>query len=79
VVSDVVMPEMGGQALFHALRQRNSGVKMVMLSGHPPGGKLDDLRALGMSAWLPKPLNLDQLAQVVAQALERNPCAGETA
>ena len=78
VVSDAVMPEMGGRALLHALRQRNSGIKMVMLTGHPLGRKLDDLRALGMSAWLPKPLNLDQLAQAVAQALEGNSCAGET-
>ncbi len=72
VLSDVVMPEMGGIALFHALKQKGSSVPMVLLTGHPLDKTLDDLYAQGLSAWLPKPPSFEQLAQVVAKALSKN-------
>jgi len=70
VLSDLVMPVMGGQALFHTLRQQDSAVKMVMLTGHPMARELEELRAQGLDGWLLKPLNIEQLAEVVARALE---------
>jgi len=72
VLSDLVMPEMGGQALFHALRQRGLALPMVMLTGHPMEKELKNLRAQGLSGWLLKPLSVEQLAQVVARALEND-------
>jgi len=69
VLSDVVMPGMGGLALFHALRQRGLAVRVVMLTGHPLEKELEELRAQGMSDWLLKPPSLEQLAQVLARAL----------
>ena len=70
VLSDVVMPKMGGQALFHTLKQQDPNVKVMLLSGHPPHEKeLEDLRALGLAGWLSKPPNLEQLAEAIAQVL----------
>jgi two-component system cell cycle sensor histidine kinase/response regulator CckA len=69
VVSDLVMPGMGGQALFHALREQDPTLKVVMLSGHPLEQEMEDLRAQGLSAWLPKPPDLRQLSRALAQAL----------
>jgi CheY-like chemotaxis protein len=69
VLSDLVMPEMGGQALFHAMRQRGLTLPVVMLSGHPMEKELKNLRAEGLSGYLLKPPNMEQLAQMVAQAL----------
>jgi len=69
VLSDVVMPEMGGIALFHALKQRYSAIRMVLLTGHPMEEELENLRAEGLTDWLPKPPSPEQLAQVLAQAL----------
>ena len=70
VLSDVVMPGMGGIALFHALRQRNLAVKVVLTTGHPLVEDMERLRTQGLSDWLPKPPSLEQLAEVVARALE---------
>ena len=70
VLSDVVMPGMGGVALFHALRQRNLAVKVVLLTGHPLEEEMERLRTQGLSDWLPKPPSLEQLAEVVARALK---------
>ncbi|MDY6876274.1 MAG: response regulator [Chloroflexota bacterium] len=70
VLSDVVMPEMGGIALFHALRQRGLEVKVVLMTGHPLEKELESLQAQGLVNWLPKPVNLAHLAQTTARVLE---------
>ena len=75
-MSDVVMPEMGGQALLHALKERDPAVRVVLLSGYPSEEReSEDLRALGLRGWLLKPLSVEQLAAVVARALEERPRA----
>jgi PAS domain S-box-containing protein len=70
VLSDVVMPDMGGIALFHALRKEAVPVKFVLLTGHPLKEELETLRAQGLAGWLSKPPNLDALADMVARALK---------
>jgi two-component system cell cycle sensor histidine kinase/response regulator CckA len=71
VVSDLVMPEMGGQALFHALRERSPNLPVVMLSGHPMESELVSLQTQGLAGWLLKPPSLDQLAQLLSQVLRQ--------
>jgi two-component system cell cycle sensor histidine kinase/response regulator CckA len=69
VLSDVVMPQMGGIALIHALRERGLTVPVVMLTGHAIHREMEELRAQGMIDWLPKPPRLEELARVIARAL----------
>jgi signal transduction histidine kinase/ActR/RegA family two-component response regulator len=69
VLSDAVMPQMGGQALFWALRERDPAVKVVLVTGHPLERELEGLQAEGLAGWLLKPLDIDRLARVVAEAL----------
>jgi CheY-like chemotaxis protein len=64
---------MGGQALFHALRQRGLTLPVVMLSGHPMENELVSLQAQGLAGWLLKPPSIEQLAQLLAQALKQDP------
>jgi CheY-like chemotaxis protein len=70
VLSDIIMPEMGGMALLHALRARGWHRPVILLTGHPMDQTLEDLRAQGVAAWLTKPPSFEQLAQVVADALQ---------
>jgi PAS domain S-box-containing protein len=72
VLSDVVMPGMDGVALLRGLRERGSAVPVVMLTGHPPEEKMEDLRAQGLLEWLPKPPEFGQLAEMVARALSKD-------
>jgi CheY-like chemotaxis protein len=69
LLSDVVMPGMGGVALLHALKERGLTVKVVMITGHLLEKELDELRAQGMADWLHKPPELGKLAEVVARVL----------
>jgi len=68
VLSDVVMPRMGGLALANALRERGWAIPVILMSGHPRQRNLDELLAQGVADWLPKPPNLDDLARAVDAA-----------
>jgi PAS domain S-box-containing protein len=69
VVSDVVMPEMGGVALYRALRQRWPQVKMLFITGHPLGE--DDQAVLegGSVDWLQKPFSVPEFSRVVKELI----------
>ncbi len=56
IVSDVVMPTMGGISLLRTLRQRGIETpKIILLTGRPMGEELEEMRKFGLNAWLPKP------------------------
>ncbi|MBN1979340.1 MAG: PAS domain S-box protein [Anaerolineae bacterium] len=71
VLSDMVMPEMSGQALLHALRERFPTAKAILLTGHPlDEGTFENLQSQGLRGWLLKPLSIERLSRAVAQALK---------
>ncbi len=72
VVSDVVMPVMGGIALLHALGERGWEKPVILLTGHVMGKELEDLRVRELIACLSKPPAPEQLARAIAQALHRS-------
>lgn len=67
VLSDVVMPKMGGVALFHTMRQQGWRMPVILLTGHPKDKQLPEV-----DAWLPKPVSPAQLAQTVRAVLENS-------
>ena len=69
VLSDLVMPEMGGQALFQAIQQRELTLPVVLLSGHPMESKLENLQTQGLAGWMLKPPTVEQLSQLLARAI----------
>ncbi len=69
IMSDLVMPEMGGRALLQEVKQRGVTAPMVILSGHPLDDELAGLQALGLAGWLLKPPEVEQLARLLAQTL----------
>ena len=69
VLSDAVMPEMGGVALFHAMQERGFMRPFVIITGHAVEKDMENLRALGLFGWLKKPLDLSKLAGLLAEGL----------
>ena len=69
IVSDMVMPVMGGAELLQEIKARGLTVPVVMLSGYFLEDQLETLRSLGMTGWLSKPPRLGALSQMVRQAL----------
>jgi CheY-like chemotaxis protein len=69
ILSDVVMPEMGGIALLHAIREQKLTIPIILLTGHPLSREMENLQSLGLAGWLLKPPNLINLSQLLAQTL----------
>jgi signal transduction histidine kinase/CheY-like chemotaxis protein len=69
VLSDAVMPEMGGIALFHAMQEQYPTILVVLLTGHPLSKEMESLQTLGLAGWLPKPPDLTSLSYLLAKAL----------
>jgi len=78
VLSDVVMPEMGGIALAHALRMNSFMQPIILMSGHPLDEDTETLQDAGVKTWLSKPCTLEDLAEALSGALNR-PAAGSRA
>ena len=69
VLSDMAMPDLDGVRLFDVLRQEDPELRMVLMSGHPLGELGAQLREKGLRGWRQKPLSLDDVSQLVAEAL----------
>lgn len=69
IISDVVMPRLGGVGLLRALRTAGDATPLILLTGHPMGDELEPLRAYGLYGWLTKPPDAEQLSHMIAAAL----------
>jgi len=69
VVADMVMPGMRGTELCRLLRERDLGVKVAIMTGYLLEEGQERLPDLEVSAWVQKPLDAIQLAQVVGRLL----------
>jgi PAS domain S-box-containing protein len=73
ILSDVIMPRMGGVALANALSSRSACTPIVFMSGHTHGEQHNLLPGATVSAWLEKPLTATEIAHAVAAALKGAP------
>ncbi|MFN8467521.1 MAG: PAS domain S-box protein [Caldilineaceae bacterium] len=69
ILSDVVMPRLGGIDLVKMLRQHGVRAPVILMSGHTAGEDRQGLEDAGVAAWLDKPPSSWLLAQAVARAL----------
>lgn len=69
VLTDLVMPRMGGVELLQAVRAVRPGIKVIAMTGYPVEGEGQSLLALGMVAWLQKPFDYEALAATLHRAL----------
>ena len=69
VVSDVVMPEMGGVALYQALRQRWPQARILFITGHPLESEDQTLLETGDVYWLQKPFSVQEFISTVQSVL----------
>jgi two-component system cell cycle sensor histidine kinase/response regulator CckA len=70
VLSDVVMPEMGGIELLRTIRHQGLNIPVILMTGHPLQEEMTALQDAGLTAWIQKPPRLKQLSHIIAQALK---------
>jgi EAL domain-containing protein (putative c-di-GMP-specific phosphodiesterase class I) len=69
VVSDIVMPGMGGIQLLREIRQHDLHVPVVLMTGEPAVSTAVQALEYGAFHYLTKPVDVESLDQVVAKAV----------
>ncbi|MEX2472126.1 MAG: response regulator, partial [Gemmatimonadota bacterium] len=69
VISDLVMPRMGGDELYETLQERGWSIPFLFMSGHPPEA-VSGMAGRGSYAFLEKPWTLETLRRRVGDALD---------
>ncbi len=70
VLSDLVMPHMGGGDLYASLREKHPNLKMIVITGYPMNDEGRALLERGITGWIKKPFVPEELAEIVRAALE---------
>jgi PAS domain S-box-containing protein len=71
VITDLVMPEMGGEVLLREMRRHHYDLPFIAITGYALNG--DDLSALreaGFTEVIPKPVDVDVWARAIRRALD---------
>ncbi|TAN40204.1 MAG: response regulator [Nitrospirae bacterium] len=69
VITDLVMPEMGGLEISRLLISRKPSLKVIALSGYPLGSDQADIKEAGITEFIEKPFQVQTLADAVYRAL----------
>ena len=72
VITDMVMPQMGGKALMRELRQQHPDQKGLIITGYALSDDLQALRSEGFVDTVLKPFDIETLAKVVRRALDED-------
>lgn len=70
VITDLVMPVMGGIELSRMIRLKDPGIKVIALTGYPLGAEENDLAGAGIVECILKPFQIQTLVNAVIHALE---------
>ncbi len=70
LVSDIVMPEMGGLALYQVLKQTRPEIRALFVTGHPLDAPSQELLEKGDVVWLQKPFSVQEFITTVERLLE---------
>ena len=69
VITDLVMPNMGGEGLLRHLREQNSSLKVIAMTGHITNRDVQRLKDTGFSDALPKPFSIEQLIATIGDVM----------
>ena len=70
VVSDLVMPNMGGRELYDFVSSNYPDLKMVLITGYPLGTHTRELLDRERVSWLQKPLSSELVSKTIHDLLE---------
>ena len=71
IVTDVVMPQLGGRELVRRLRADGVMVPVLFISGYAEGATPEQADDSGRSVFLAKPFDIDVFVRVVAELITR--------
>lgn len=69
VISDMVMPEMGGMRLYQRLREIRPEVRVIFMTGYPMEEQDRELLEDGKVTWIQKPFTPEQIGLAIRDGL----------
>jgi DNA-binding response OmpR family regulator len=72
VITDMMMPQLGGFPVLEFLRQMQNPPKVIMITANEGGRHKAYAEMLGVSDYLRKPFAMDVMLEAVEKALSRN-------
>ena len=70
VVLDMIMPDLGGGAVFDHLKSVNSEVKVLLSTGYSISGQAEEILSRGCAGFIQKPFDIQMLSQKIREILD---------
>ena len=70
ILTDVMMPIMDGAAMMRVLKKLEPNIKVIATSGIDQDAKFEELKALGMKAFIAKPYTAEKVLTTLRQILD---------
>ncbi|MCP4536196.1 MAG: response regulator [Chloroflexi bacterium] len=70
VITDIMMPKMGGEKLMQELRKIDPDLKGLALTGYALTEEREKLKQIGIMGFIQKPFDIDTIADIVRQVLD---------
>jgi DNA-binding response OmpR family regulator len=70
VITDLMMPGLGGMELLRIIMDKRPDTKVIMITGYPSIRSAVEATRLGAFDYIPKPFTPDELRSLVARALK---------
>ena len=70
VITDIKMPIMDGMALLKEIEKSHANIEVIVSTSYGYQGQQVEATRLGAYEYLNKPLNLDQLKNIIARVLQ---------
>ncbi len=67
ILLDVIMPRTDGKETLIKLRKINPDANIIIMSGYGKEGILEDIKDLGISGFLQKPFNIQELSEMISK------------
>ena len=71
IILDMLMPMLSGEETFKELKQIDSRIKVLLMSGYSSEGAIEATLAAGAKDFIPKPFTIDDLSKKVRLILGR--------
>ena len=70
ILLDIHMPKMDGMECAAEIRKTNSDIPIIAITGNANNYSMEDFNQAGIDDFLPKPLNYDQMLEMVNKYIE---------
>ncbi|RCW50923.1 response regulator [Paenibacillus prosopidis] len=73
VLLDLKLPEMDGIEVLRAIREKSQAVPVILISAYAEPAKMEEAVRLGVTKFLTKPFDIDELKEDVLKVLQQRP------